>query len=142
MLLQSVLKWAIASLVVISPLVIAILPTVSLKLSKTVLSGTTLMLKRFTASCVNRSELFRIYKPQDPISEIETQVTSSEVLLNHCDSFRGGVLPIEISKKSSARQRVRSALVVSTNLLRYIANTCCCKLSFTYLSIALASGEG
>ena len=102
MLLQSVLKWAIASLVVISPLVIAILPTVSLKLSKTVLSGTTLMLKRFTASCVNRSELFRIYKPQDPISEIETQVTSSGLLLNHCDSFRGGVLPIEISKNSSA----------------------------------------
>lgn len=114
----SVLKCAIASLVVISPSVIATRPTVSLKLRSTVLSGTTLTLNFLIDSGVKYSELFAIYKPQLPISEIDTQIWSAVFVENHCGSFRGGVFPIEISKYSSARHSRRASLLISINIFR------------------------
>lgn len=129
MILLSVLKCAIASLVVICPSVIAIRPTVSLKLSSTVLSGTVTTLNFLTAQGVRYSELSSMNNPQFPISAIETQtILSVRTVLNHSCSFLGGVFPMDMSKYSSARQIFRLSLGESTNIRRYKASTCCCKL--------------
>ena len=89
-----------ASFVAISHPVIATLPIVSLKLSNTVFSGAIFTLYFSMPSAVifsleSKAKTFAL-----PISEIDSHLTSSGFSVNQCDSFLGGVLPMEISKIS------------------------------------------
>ena len=79
------------------------------------LSGTIFILNFDIASFTKYSELLEMNVPQLPISEIEIQTISSELLVNHSGSFRGGVFPIDISKNSSAFIVFLSEFSLSTN---------------------------
>jgi hypothetical protein len=92
---------AMASLVVKSQLLIATLPIVSLKLNRMVSLGTITILNLAIASSLSFSDEWPIKAPFNFISEIETQ-TFPMPLVNHFDSFRGGVFPIVMLKISDA----------------------------------------
>lgn len=77
------IKRAIASLEVNSREAIAMRPTVSLKQSKIVFWGTTIILCRSIASFVKCSDELFMNIPQLPISEMDTHTTSAEFVENH-----------------------------------------------------------